>query len=155
MSLLSRSTFSESTHDGFLDSIFDRVRIRLREAAKFVRMEAAWRTWPTVHKIAKPLHEALITDGDRAAERNSEIHAMAERCARFYPTEGHLIRALQAHDGREEIALTIGGGLDEGNSNYHGITLDDVLALYRSQYAITAEQYVAQNLSLCPAPETS
>lgn len=144
---LSNNEFPTQAENGALSWLLEAFRTRMRDTAKFVRMEAAWRTWPTVHRVAKALHENLITAADTEAERQNSLHAMAERCALFYPTEEHLIRALQ-DAGRNEVALTIGGGLDEGNSNFHGITLDDVLELYRREHAQTREAYVAANPSL-------
>ena len=131
---LTTKDFPTPANRGPFSWLFDHARPRLRDTAKAVRMGAAWRTWPTIHWIAKDLQERLTTDHDVAADRQCELHAMAARCAKFYPTEAHL-RLDQGNDRRQEIALTIGGGLNEGNTNLYGITLDEVLALYRAEYA--------------------
>ena len=126
---LSEKTFSESTHDGFLDSIFDRLRIGLRDAAKSVRMEAAWRTWPTVHKLVQPLHEALITEGDRTASRQSDIADLTRRLELTYPTPDR----FPAIDGdiqswRHSLALNLGITDADDPS-----LLDDVIAAYEAK----------------------
>lgn len=133
---LTTEDFPTTANRGPFSWLFDYARPRLRDAAKTVRTEAAWQTWPTIHRIAKSLQERLTTDQDIALDRQGELHAMAARCAKFYPTEAHL-RLDQGDDRLQEIALTIGGGLDDGNTNLHGITLDEVLTLYRAEYATT------------------
>lgn len=126
---LSEKTFSESTHDGFLDSIFDRLRIGLRDAAKFVRTEAAWRTWPTVHNLAKPLHEALITEGDRLAARQSDIADLTQRLELTYPTPDRFPSiGGDVQQWRHSLALDLGITDADDPS-----LLDDVIAAYEAK----------------------
>jgi len=129
---LSNKNFVESAENGAFSWLFEAFRVRMRDTAKAVRMEAAWNTWPAIHRVAKALHESLITPADELAERNSCLEDMVERCAAFYPTEEHLQRAIE-YGGRNDVALSIGGGLDDNNQNLHGITLDDVLSAYRER----------------------
>ena len=149
---LSNRAFPETANSGALNWLFEGFRTRMRNTAKFVRMEAAWRTWPAIHRVAKAMHEGLITNADRDAARASDLHDLAKRCADMYPTKDHLIQAL--NEGKEHVALGIG----VTDTNIHGITLDDVLELYEAQYVKTREQYAAENptLTLPPtAPEIS
>jgi len=78
MSVIS-SLFGSKANETSLSSSIDQVRRGLRDLAKLVRWEAAWRGWPGLHGAAKSLHERLTTDQDRSAERESHLRAYAER----------------------------------------------------------------------------
>ena len=64
---LSQNEFPNTAQRGAVSWLFEGFRTRLRDAARFVRMEAAWRTWPAVHGAAKALHEGLRNEADEAA----------------------------------------------------------------------------------------
>ena len=79
---LSQHNFPDQSQRGFLSALLETVRPTLREAARFVRMEAAWRTWPSIHRVAKALQEGLTTDADRAAQRQDQLETYAARIAK-------------------------------------------------------------------------
>lgn len=140
---LSNREFPETANSGALNWLFEGFRTRMRDTAKFVRMEAAWRTWPTIHRISKGLHERLISPADTQAERQEFLHDHAKRCADMYPTEAHLQAAIKS-EGLRRVSMSI-GALEEDNPNFYGVTLDDVLEVYRDEYAISAAEYEATN----------
>lgn len=125
---LSEKRFTDSAQNGAFSWLFEGFRTRLRDGAKFVRTEAAWKTWPAVHLVAKALHESLVTDGDTAAEYQDNLHALAERCTKFYPSEDRL---GNLHDPKRqrEVALTLGLGPNDVEQ------LNDALEVYRAEYA--------------------
>ena len=125
---LSNREFPEKSISGALPWLFERLRIGMRDTAKFVRMEAAWRTWPNVHRLAKPLHEALITEHDISSAREGNVAFLAERLALFYPTPDRFPATNgDVENWRHEIALNLGiSATDDPN------LLDDVLARYEA-----------------------
>lgn len=70
----------------------------------------------------------------KEAQRQSTLHAMAKRLLRFYPTELDLPNTFLLEE-RKALAEKIGEGLKMKGSNDQGITIEDVIELYLSEYA--------------------
>jgi len=68
------------------------------------------------------------------AQRQSTLHAMAKRMLRAYPSELDLPNDFLP-EGRAALVQTIGGGLTVNGSKNKGISIDDVIELYLSEYA--------------------
>lgn len=132
---LTTNEFPEKSSKGAFNWLFEGFRKRMRDAAKFIRMEAAWRTWPSVHAVAKGLQEQLTTAEDIEAVKQDSLHAYAARLAEVFPS-GQFPHADDPKAMMENLCYNI--GLDPDEPDAHGIVIDDVLALYRAQYAPAA-----------------
>ncbi len=131
---LSNKKFPKTAQQGAFSWLFEAARERMRDTAKNVRMTAAWRTWPTIHKIAKALQEGLTTDRDNEQYKHDSMHRLAARMADCYPTPAHFPYPDDPERQQEAVALMVGGGLSKDNSNIWGVTYEDVLALYKAEY---------------------
>lgn len=150
---LTQRDFPEPAYNGALRWLFEGFRTRMRDTAKAVRHDAAWYDFPTVHRLAKGLQERLTTDADHQHERQKEVHRLAKRCADVLPTETHIQKLLtrpredsmRPHlSPMEELAKEM--SLVDGE--HLGISMDEVLELYRAEYQISEAQYQSENPNL-------
>ena len=126
---LSRSNFPDQSKPGFLSALAEAVRPTLRDAARAVRMEAAWNTWPLIHRVSKALQERLTTDHDIAEHKAVHLTDLVQRLEhtylspeRFPPVNGNM------QEWREKIALNLGMHAD-GDI----VSLDEVIAAYEAK----------------------
>ena len=129
---LTDKNFPNTAERGAFQWLFEGFRTRARDTARFVRIEAAWRTWPNVLKVSQAIQEALTTPEDIAAVRSDQLHAYASRLATVYPT-GNFPYADDPVKWRENLCLNV--GLDPDRPDMDGIEFEDVWQLYQAQYA--------------------
>lgn len=127
---LSNREFPETANSGAVKWLFEGFRTRMRDTASRARFHAAWKNWPTVHKVAKALHETLVTERDVAADRASNVATLTERLERFHPTPDRFPPiAGDMEKWRRNIALTLG----ISNTDDPAL-LDDVIAAYEAKH---------------------
>ena len=127
---LSERKFTDSAQQGAFSWLFEGFRTRMRDTAKAVRMEAAWQTWPTLHKISKALHEALETPADKEALRQSAVHDLVDRLGQHYPDPA-TICDINDPATRERLAFDLGiiGECEEPGAQF---PLDEILERYEA-----------------------
>ena len=129
---LTNKNFPNTAEKGAFHWLFEGFRTRARDAARFVRIEAAWRTWPNVLKVSQAIQEALTTPEDIAAVRTQNLHDYARRLATVYPT-GNFPYADDPVKWRKNLCHNM--GIDPDQPDTHGIEFEDVWKLYQTEYA--------------------
>ena len=127
---LSNREFPETANTGAVKWLFEGFRTRMRDTASRARFHAAWKNWPTAHKVAKALHETLVTEGDIAAARASDVVDLTKRLELFYPTPDRFPAvAGDMEKWRHDIAMNLG----IANTDDPAL-LDDVIAAYEAKH---------------------
>jgi len=126
---LSNREFPDNAESGAFSWLFEGFRTRMRDGASRARMHAAWKNWPTVHKVAKAFHEALVTERDVAAARDNNVATLTARLSLKYPTPDRFPAINGDMEGwRQDIALMLGiSSTDDPD------LLDDVIAAYEAE----------------------
>ena len=127
---LSDRKFTDSAQNGAFSWLFEGFRTRMRDTAKAVRMEAAWQTWPTIHKISKALHEALEKPADREAMRQSDVNDLVDRLGQLY-SDPATIGDINDPATRERLAFDL-GIISECEEPGAQFPLDEVLERYEA-----------------------